>query len=571
MHIKMKQFSLRKIVFMILLIVMMLLMCLAGSLLVSARQNRKLVNRYVSETVELYADQLEKEINVMRFEMMNLLASGNVSDELPKNFDSGSSDAIQTLKKVSEQLRIQAIWHDAVYGYFEYVGTANALITSTATRFSDSVKSPQEQFLMGYLPQKMKKRQNSLYHEFAEIDGQMYLITWYLKGNKIAGNLITLERIFEDLENCTKGYTILPYIYDGKNCIFPQNAEEKEISEVKNGNIKQSNVYRYTIGGLGDLCIYVEPGNGVLQTVSRWEWILIGMLAVCIVVCVVIVSVYIRHILFPLQEFVSSLDELDTDKYLHDNATNNLLELESANEQFRNLIRKIQALKITIYEKELNEKQIELEFAQEQIRPHFFLNCISLIHGIADSKGESDIVTITTILSDYVRYIYRGSQVVRPLNDEINHVENYIKIQRFRYGESYFSFDCMVDEGLGENEIPVLLLQTLVENSFSHGLTPERKGEISLFITKEIYEGTDCLYICVSDNGKGFAPEILEKIENDGEIYYNNRRHVGLQNIKKRLKLIYGDQAGFHLSNMDEGFGAISEVWIPLQHSRIVS
>ena len=48
----------------------------------------------------------------------------------------------------------------------------------------------------------------------------------------------------------------------------------------------------------------------------------------------------------------------------------------------RNLVRKIQALKITIYEKELNEKQIELEFAQEQIRPHFFLNCISLIHGI---------------------------------------------------------------------------------------------------------------------------------------------------------------------------------------------
>ena len=39
---------------------------------------------------------------------------------------------------------------------------------------------------------------------------------------------------------------------------------------------------------------------------------------------------------------------------------------------FRNLVRKIQALKITIYEKELNEKQIELEFAQEQIRPHFF-------------------------------------------------------------------------------------------------------------------------------------------------------------------------------------------------------
>ena len=73
--------------------------------------------------------------------------------------------------------------------------------------------------------------------------------------------------------------------------------------------------------------------------------------------------------------------------------------------------------------------------------------------------------------------------------------EYHISIQRFRYGEDYFQFDCMVDDGLGDIEIPVLLLQTLVENSFSHGLTPERKGEISLFITKEKHNDAECLYI----------------------------------------------------------------------------
>ena len=55
---------------------------------------------------------------------------------------------------------------------------------------------------------------------------------------------------------------------------------------------------------------------------------------------------------------------------------------------------------------------------------------------------------------------------------------------------------------------------------------------------------------------------------NNGEIYYNDRRHVGLQNIKKRLNLIYGEQAEFHLSNMDENFGAISEVWITQQDKK---
>ncbi len=569
MQIKVKQFSLRKIVFTILLIVMLLLSCLAGTLLISAHQNRKLVNQYVSETVQLYASQLGKEIDVMRVELMNLLDANGASKELPKNFDSKTSQVIQTLKKISEQLRIQAIWHDAVYGYFEYISTADALITSTGTKFSDSVKKPAEEFLMDYFPEHMAGRQHSLYHDFVEIEDQTYLLTWYMNGTKVAGNLIPLERIFEDLENCTKGYTILPYIFDAddETNIFPQDVTDKEIEEFEQGTVKQANIYRYMIGGLGELCIYVVPGNGVLQIVSRWEWVLIALLTLCILVSGTIVMIYIRHILFPLQSFVNSLDELDTDTYLHDNSSNNLLELESANEQFRNLIRKIQSLKITIYEKELNEKQIELEFAQEQIRPHFFLNCISLIHGIADNKGESDIVTITSILSDYVRYIYKGPQVLRPLHEEITHVNNYISIQRFRYGKDYFQFDCMVDDGLEDIEIPVLLLQTLVENSFSHGLTPERKGEISLFITKEIHNDIECLYICVSDNGKGFSPEVLEKIENDGEIYYNNRRHVGLQNIKKRLKLIYGEQAAFHLSNMDEDFGAISEVWIPMRNN----
>lgn len=530
MHIKVKQFSLRNIVFSILLIVMLLLSCLAGTLLISTNQNRNLVNQYVSETVELYVSQFQKEMDVMRVELINILESNEATNELPDYFNSESSQVFPILKKISEQLRIQAIWHDSVYGYYEYIGTSNALITSTGTKFSKSVKTSTERFLMVYLSANMTRRQNSLYHEFVKIEDQMYLLTWYMKGQKIAGNLIPLQRIFEDLENCTKGYTILPYIYDTDNedNIFPQNVSEEEIRDFEQGTVKQTNIYCYAISGLGDLCIYVVPGNGVLQVANRWEVILIIMLVICILVCVVVVLIYIRHILFPLQSFVNSLDELDTDTYLHDNSSNNLLELESANEQFRNLVRKIQALKITIYEKELNEKQIELEFAQEQIRPHFFLNCISLIHGIADNKGETDIVTITSILSDYIRYIYKGSQVLRPLSEEIAHVEN----------------------------------------SFSHGLTPERKGEISLFITKEKHNDAECLYICVSDNGKGFSAEVLEKIENNGEIYYNNRRHVGLQNIKKRLNLIYGEQAEFHLSNMDENFGAISEVWITQQDKK---
>lgn len=87
----------------------------------------------------------------------------------------------------------------------------------------------------------------------------------------------------------------------------------------------------------------------------------------------------------PLQSFVQGITELQEEQQLNENGNNNILELEAVSDRFRGLLRKIQSLKIAIYEKELNEKKAELEYMQEQIRPHFFLNCLSLIHGIADA------------------------------------------------------------------------------------------------------------------------------------------------------------------------------------------
>ena len=61
---------------------------------------------------------------------------------------------------------------------------------------------------------------------------------------------------------------------------------------------------------------------------------------------------------------------------------------------------------------------------QEQIRPHFFLNCLSLIHGIADAQGEEKITHITRVLSEYIRYNYRDSGKERNLQEELEHVRS---------------------------------------------------------------------------------------------------------------------------------------------------
>ena len=231
--------------------------------------------------------------------------------------------------------------------------------------------------------------------------------------------------------------------------------------------------------------------------------------------------------------------------------------------KFKELLRKIQGLKIAIYEKELAEQKAELEYTQEQIKPHFFLNCLSLIHGIADKNNEGEIVEITTVLSDYMRYIFQDSKKQRDVEEELEHIEAYIRIQKLRYGEEAFSFEATTDGDIGEWKVPSLLLQTLVENSVVHGVSLDRKSEISLYLANETYEDGEYLYICISDTGNGFSKEALDAIENDTPIIYHGRHHVGISNIKRRLALMYGERASITCSNMDENYGAVVEVRLP--------
>lgn len=170
---------------------------------------------------------------------------------------------------------------------------------------------------------------------------------------------------------------------------------------------------------------------------------------------------------------------------------------------------------------------------------------------------------ITTVLSDYMRYIFQDSKKQRDVEEELEHIEAYIRIQKLRYGEEAFSFEATMDGDIGEWKVPSLLLQTLVENSVVHGVSLDRKSEISLYLTNETYEDGEYLYICISDTGNGFSKEALDAIEHDTPIIYHGRHHVGISNIKRRLALMYGERASITCSNMDENYGAVVEVRFP--------
>lgn len=549
--------SLQAIGMKILLPVFLALFGLLICLFVGLRETRILANQYVRDTAELYVEQINKDILQMNTELIQILTNNDNISRIPQEIHATDGQYYQLLQKIREENRMLKIRYQEVQNFFVYAQEPDLLVGDSGVVFTESRVSGLMDALRDFSREAVKRNNSTTEWNFLKAEEEIYIVGWYAKDQKMMGCVIELDEIFSMLQEMTENYRVIPYMRQQLgNVIYPESAENPE-------NLENGESYEYQLGTLGKIGVYIIHDGGILEGVLRMQMILIVLISVLLAVCAVQIIRYYRRLMVPLQKFVQGITDLEEEQQLNENGDNNILELEAVSDRFRGLIRKIQSLKIAIYEKELNEQKAELEYMQEQIRPHFFLNCLSLIHGIADAQGEEKITYITKVLSEYIRYNYQDSGKERNIQDELEHVKNYVELQKLRYGEDGFRFEVIEDARVGECRVPSLVLQTLVENSIVHAVTLDRMVEISLYITSEVYEDGRYLYICVSDTGKGFSREIIEAIEKDLPIIYNGRKHVGLQNIRRRLQLLYGGRATMTIENMDENYGAIVEIRIP--------
>lgn len=526
-------------------------------LFIGLRETRSLANQYVQDTAELYVEQVNKDILQINTELIQILVNNEYISRIPQQISSYDSGYYSLLQNIRDENRMLKIRYEEVQNFFVYAEKPDLLIGDSGVVFSNSHVSGLMDALREFSRNSVRKSNSTTQWNFVEADGATYIVGWYAKNQKMMGCVVELNELFSMIQGMTENYRVIPFMrQQNGTVIFPDNTENPS-------DMKQERVYEYQLWTLGKIGIYILPDGGILEDVLRMQLILIILIIVLLAFCTAQLIHYYRSLMRPLQSFVQGITELEEEQQLNEDGDNNILELEAVSERFRFMLRKIQSLKIAIYEKELNEKKAELEYMQEQIRPHFFLNCLSLIHGIADAQKEEKITYITRVLSEYIRYNYQDAGKERNIQDELEHVKKYVELQKLRYGEEGFEFEVIEDAQVGECRLPSLVLQTLVENSVVHAVTLDRTVEISLYITTELYEDGRYLYICVSDTGKGFSKEIIEAIEKDLPIIYNGRKHVGLQNVRRRLQLLYGERASMTIQNMDENYGAVVELRIP--------
>lgn len=199
-------------------------------------------------------------------------------------------------------------------------------------------------------------------------------------------------------------------------------------------------------------------------------------------------------------------------------------------------------------EKQVQMRQkAEFQALQFQVNPHFLFNALNTISSVCRENPARARELLLT-LADYFRYNLGNGAFMVPMQEELEHVQDYLEIEKARFEEKL-----LVSYQLEEDMhilIPTLILQPIVENAVRHGRSRDGKRVVEIEVRRE----DDCYIVKVRDRGPGFSPEVLEKLEAGEEI----GKSIGLMNVQKRLKNIYGEKNGLRIENLQDGGSCVT-------------
>ena len=301
-----------------------------------------------------------------------------------------------------------------------------------------------------------------------------------------------------------------------------------------------------------DIYVLVDYAE-VFRNITLLE-VFLSAVPIIITILSIIIILYIRQwMIKPITRLTERLsqfgDSIPPSEFF---ISEGILEIDKANDKLNKVIFDMQELKIREYHSQLELKKIELNYLKNQIRPHFYLNMLSMIHSMLQTKNYKEIEELTILTSNYLRHLFMANQDFSELKDEVQHIKDYLEIQRIRYGNSiYFSLDYNSD--LQNTLVPSLLLQTFIENTIKHGFSFQDLFTILLSIKKVKTENSDYIQICIEDNGPGFSEEILSKLNQKQSLITEDGHHIGITNTIERLNLLYPNDYSIAFENNEEG------------------
>ena len=289
---------------------------------------------------------------------------------------------------------------------------------------------------------------------------------------------------------------------------------------------------------------------------------LIIIISMILIILGIMLTLLLNHLITgPIDQLRSKLELIGKGDFSHDPG------IEWPNElgQIGQGINELSKNMVTLMEKRIEDAKIktdlEYQILQSQINPHFLYNTLNSIKWMASIQNATGIEEMTTALARLMRSVSKENDALHTLKDEIELLDQYFIIQKFRYGGIINLTYEIEDKELLSCIVPRFSLQPIVENAIFHGIEP--KGTRGI-ITVRVKQIEQLLHIEIEDNGVGMIPQQLEHLlDENQDTKHDFFKKIGIHNVHQRLKYDYGPTFGIQVESL-QGVGSKMTLVMPV-------
>lgn len=358
-----------------------------------------------------------------------------------------------------------------------------------------------------------------------------------------------IESILKDMSLGQEGYSYIlnqsqQVVYHPNPQYFSQEEKRLELIdmlEMEGNELSREYklTHRYNLNNSDWVLVGVASLDGVRRMEAEIIIVLVVLGSVLLLAAFGSSAIYASSVARPIRQLEKAMEEVEKGSLATEVGVVGSAEIASLSTHFLSMLDRIRELMQEIRNKEQFLRASELKTLYSQINPHFLYNTLDTIVWLAEFGNTERVISVSKAMARFFRLSLRGGSETTTVRDELDHVRQYLFIQKERYQDK-LSYEIQAEDGLMDITIPKILLQPLVENAIYHGLRKLPGGGM-IRITARKGEKED-LFLVVEDNGGGF--EDAEKGKDPLRL-----GGVGLKNVAERIRLYYGEDYGLSIAN----------------------
>lgn len=460
---------------------------------------------------------------------------------------------------LNEALKVRLLLEDYLHGHFLFYDNWQS------TRYfvhQDFVDSQDVYELRVLIKEHLKESGTGRKWHYATANGSSYGLLPLKRGNTALCLIYNLSRLEEVLLESVPESCELFFVETGE--CFGKPEEDPELLEsLKAASSKYSrwhgnmHISACRIGNTNlwlcmrvpvNLFFYMSPGQLILLLVT-----------VLMVLGLIMLRRQMKdYLMVPLQRLVHTMNRIRDGEWEAKVESADFEEIQKVNDALETMVEEIYKQKILAYEQRIEKQQTQMRFLQLQLKPHFYLNGLKTLNALVMEEDWRSTQDMIISLSDHMRYLLHSERELVPLEAEVNFIQNYTQLQKNMTGRP-FRVVWDIKNTHRRWNVPVLCIQTFLENSFKYAKMGNAQKELLLRVSVRELETEEGAYldICVRDNGCGYPESVLDNINEDP---FMSGLGVGIKNLQRRCELLYGGAAQYNFYNDN---GAVSELSLP--------